>query len=237
MESLWLPPAGEAELARVIGDHARVLLDQWLDDCDLQVSRDSAQGTGNVFPFRGGNVAATAECLIQLGNHALSGQADPANSDDRTVLDAVARSVLASLAGHFSMAGRDAGDTGDTAWSICDQRAGWCLTLQLCEETLVMLRIAKAETGRVPELTPLSHAIREMPVKLGAHLGVDSITAGELAGLASGDVLIFPRRYNEQLPVCINGVQARAGSIRLSGESGSLTAAIEVKPSMQAKAD
>ncbi len=88
---------------------------------------------------------------------------------------------------------------------------------------------SSATPGRkLPPLRPLTEALARQNIGLSALVGRCELSLGELAGLASGDVLVLDAAAGDALPLAIDGV-ARSGRCEIEQEAGQLRLKI-VKP-------
>lgn len=81
---------------------------------------------------------------------------------------------------------------------------------------------------KLPPLRPLADALAKQEVALSALVGRCELSLGDLAGLASGDVLVLDTATAGALPLAINGTP-RSGRCKVEQEEGQLRLKI-VKP-------
>jgi flagellar motor switch/type III secretory pathway protein FliN len=97
------------------------------------------------------------------------------------------------------------------------------LTLELSAALFVVL--VKAKLPAAPAPAPLGKpaaALAALPVSLSALLGRSAITVAELAGLATGDVLVLDRALDARLPLAIGGTPAARGTCTVSEDGAAL---------------
>jgi flagellar motor switch/type III secretory pathway protein FliN len=91
-----------------------------------------------------------------------------------------------------------------------------------------IVKSSATPASKLPPLRPLSEALAKQQVALSALIGRCELSLGELAGLASGDVLVLDSATGGALPLAINGT-ALSGRCKVEQEAGQLRLKI-VKP-------
>ncbi|MES2442146.1 MAG: FliM/FliN family flagellar motor C-terminal domain-containing protein [Pseudomonadota bacterium] len=97
------------------------------------------------------------------------------------------------------------------------------LTLELSADLFVALVKSKLPPPPAPvALGKPADAIATLPVELTALLGRSAITVAELAGLATGDVLVLDRALDAPLPLVVGGTLAPRGACTVSEDGAAL---------------
>ncbi|HKX79065.1 MAG TPA: FliM/FliN family flagellar motor C-terminal domain-containing protein, partial [Novosphingobium sp.] len=184
-------------------------------------------------------VGLSASQVVALGHDILEGRAELAHSRDREILSAVGRAAVADLGDLLSAAARQ-GDNGFERWSeappgarryrlTCAGRK-WSVEISLGGGVCVRLRQSRTGFRRPPALTALRTALSVERITLGCHLGTASISAGELHGLAAGDLIVLDRQVADALPLTLQGELAPRGQGTISKDEEDLVLRITQTP-------
>ncbi len=96
-----------------------------------------------------------------------------------------------------------------------------CTLVQLVPHTFVV-RITRAldEIPEQHEGEPLSHALRDIPVRLWAELGRARMPMGRFVALPSGDVVELDREAEEPIDLYVDGMHFGVGRLLVTDEGG-----------------
>lgn len=95
---------------------------------------------------------------------------------------------------------------------------GWHILLALGSRARIAIRRAAAGGGPAPTLATLREAVAPERVAVGCHIGRATLSAGEVAGLAAGDLITFDRRLSDDLPLTVACQIASGGKARIVDE-------------------
>jgi flagellar motor switch/type III secretory pathway protein FliN len=240
----WLPAAEPGALER---DLAR-LAAGWSDDW-LQAPPPITVAAGSPVPdpaqawhgCAGAGLGTPAAAAIALGHAALGHRGDLANARDRQVVEAVGRRAAADLAERLCRIAAPAEAPGelagppDEATVLCLQGGEWSLAAALGSAAAVRLRRRFAGRREPPPLARLGDALAGEAVTLGCHLGRAELSAGEVATLGAGDLVVLDRRVDDPLPLTVHGTVAARG--RAAIEARADTHAIRITETLDLSAE
>jgi hypothetical protein len=92
-----------------------------------------------------------------------------------------------------------------------------------------LIKSAAGRAGTAVPLQPLGAALAKQPIGLSARVGECSLTLGEFAGLAAGDVLVLDTLLEASLPLAVDGI-VRSGGCTVEQEEAQLCLKIVQPP-------
>lgn len=225
----WLPDGAllDGALARVVASAATDWTRAWFGRGEAVVAaaqgvvkrhlvssemRSWASGGGDVVVV---GAAATATSFAE----AILGQLDAKklNSADRALLEALGEKCLLDLLARLSNALGGGAAIGPTTTRLTVDEAvrfsfgGHARDLELLVATPLAARARKALLPQEPKkaLSARSAVIDDLDVEVGAIIGEQRLTIGDLHTLDVGDVLVFERGLGDEMEVAINGDMRR----------------------------
>jgi len=235
----WLPPAGKGDVEAAL----RRLVENWLAGWivappALRVQpRNRAEMKAQQWQgVPGAMLGSHAHDLVQLGRDVCGGHGLPDHPADREILHAMGSKVFDDLASTLgSLCDGTSGDPISLQRSLPDGElftvasgaGGWSLGLALAPAALIAVRKAVAGTGRRADLATRRAAIAPQVARLGCHLGHARLSAGEVAMLAAGDVIVFDCQIGATLTLTVEGHACASGKVKIvqSGEGAKVAIA------------
>lgn len=221
----WLPPSAvEGEVERAVAAFLSPWVKDWLSRGDaVRVGGHSAPVGEDLcwFGSTGAAVGITPATRTKFGMALVDGQADPDNPADRELLDRLIDAALADLAGRLGSKGEALGVCASDIRSILrfsPENERWHLLLSLDSRARIAIRKAAAGHHPAPALASLRDAVAPERVAIGCHIGRAALSAGEVAGLAPGDLITFDRRLADDLPLTVAGRIDAGGKAKIVDE-------------------
>ena len=247
---LWLPPASLADAEAAVGTIAEEWAGAWFAAAPALLVRQSQRSAMTGLAWRGlpdVRIGSDEAASALIGASVCAGQGDPQNPPDRTLLSEVGSEACDHLValldggdGDRSSSIRvadDGPDPDETCFRIAVVGATWSIGLALGADAMTQLRRRTSPGGPRPELGSLAAALANERCALAVHLGHARLSAGEVAALGKGDVILFNSRTTEPVPVIVAGEICESGSARIEGDSDSdsLRAAIVTPISLRTR--
>lgn len=219
----WLPPAADGEVERAVAAFAAPWALEWLPGAEeVRVQGHSARLGEDLswFGAPGAVVGVTPAGRSKLAAILVGGQTDPENSVDRDLLDRLARAALDDLASRMEQGagGEDPRAAGHMTFRLSCGDDGALLLLSLGARARTAMRKAAAGRGPLPALASLREALAPEPIAIGCHIGRAELSAGEVAGLAPGDLITFDHRLTDELPLTVACQIAAKGKAKILDE-------------------
>lgn len=218
----WLPPASEEEIAAAISRMVAPWRDRWFIGApSLSCKPLHKQGLSDMAPRPAVIISAAERDEKAAASEAIGQQADPANPRDNDLLARLGRAIALDLRQSLEEAAGeiDGGARDFTWWSLALSSDNWSIDLGLSTGAVCRIRQRAAGRRSEPQLGKLQSAISAETVSIGCHLGSARITAGELATLTPGEVIMFDRKRSDTVPLVVNGVPASIGAVRISASA------------------
>lgn len=238
----WLPPAApgdvERTLARVVGSW----LAEWIMQPPALVVARRAGAEMRGFIWRGtagARVGCSAETGLMIGQAICAVAGDIAHDADRVIFERIGAEVIQSWAVCIEglLPGSPSARTEREELFALTTPSGWLIGMALGPAAVIALRRKAAGTGPKGAPAPRSAALGPLPVAVECRPGSASLTAGEVASLAPGDLVVLDRRLDDVLPLLVNGVQPASGRARIVRNRDGARVTLTERLSLDQKAD
>lgn len=245
----WLPPAGthdiESALARVVGDW----LSEWIASRPPLKTTKRPKGEARTMQWRGipgAMVGVGSGMEAQLGLAVCDQRAAKENPSDSQLLGLVGNEMLDRLEEFLAgIGGQKAASShapsvatvgDDELFVLNPPSAEWSLGFRLSADLLIALRRMAAGVSARPVLGNRKVALGEELAALGCHLGQARLTAGEVASLSAGDLIVLDRKTSDALPLTIECNSPTAGRVKIVKEGDGAKATIVERANLLRKA-
>ncbi|MDR3438083.1 FliM/FliN family flagellar motor C-terminal domain-containing protein [Telmatospirillum sp.] len=248
----WLPPPAKGDVESALGR----LIEGWLADWIVRPGplrvQARTRGETRSLQWQGEPWAAlgrNADIEALLGRDACGGEGNVAHPADREILRGVGARLLDELASFLAGLGdgvaNERSSSRQTApdgelFTVASGTGGWSIGLALSPQAVVAVRKAVAGgavagTGHRAVLGNRRNALASQVARLGCHLGKACLSAGDIAMLAAGDVIVLDRQPAVPLILTVEGHQCASGKAKIvrSAEGASIT--IAERPSLLRK--
>lgn len=220
----WLPPPleGDAAVERAVVRAAAPWLADWFRRPPSLILRRQRPGS-RVEAWRGSpgcRLGAGDQDALPLGMAVLEGEIDDGDETDQAIAARLGEAMIADLAARLDMAPGDSMMDDDPPLRFALSGGSWTLPLELGADAVTALRSAGAPGRKRTALVPLSEALAGETVVLGCTVGAAILPAGDIAGLAPGDLLVLDRKVGGQVPLTVAGRAAAIGSAAIGGGEG-----------------
>jgi hypothetical protein len=241
----WLPPAARGDVESALARWLGRWLEGWIaEPCRLRV-QPRTRGEIRALQWRGAPgamVGAGADAEAQLGRDLCGGEGDVAHQPDRDILRPLATRLLDDLASSLQGLAepgngrplRDGVPDGEL-FTAAPEQGGWSIALALAPATVIALRKAVAAGGRRAAVGSRQAAIAPQMARLGCQLGQTRLSAGDVAALAVGDVIVLDRRPGIPLPLTIEGHVCARGKVVITRSAEGAVMTIAEKASLLRK--
>jgi flagellar motor switch/type III secretory pathway protein FliN len=238
----WLPPEQSGEVQTALRVLARHWLNEWIVEPPLyEVSEFACEG--RKFRWWGGQtfaIGASEQDRIALGRSVLGGEGDVSNGRDRDILETVSAAALLALAEAVRLAvGTEAAAVeradpriiGESHhYHLACTENGWAVEFAITGNAAIGLRRHQAGRHAAPELATFRAALADAEVQLGCHLGVATLSAGQLDDLAVGDLIVLDGRVKDALPITLHGAITRRGRAEIIADGATTLLRITETP-------
>ena len=231
---LWLPPAVGTDSLMMRG--VRRCLETWLERWaalppPVAVSEESAtleRTAGGALPQEGRNVEPLPRSAIILGEIATGISPDAAWPADQEVLSSVGARMLDDLDRHLREVEAEQTIGAPSLELVQEQLTR--LKIVIGEETVFHLRLDANLVHRFrvrginprtapPGIRPLREALKPTELTLRCALGDTVLTAGEIAGLTPGDVLVLDTPHSASVSMVAGYTAIPLGHCNLIAEN------------------
>lgn len=228
----WLPPASQSETERAI---AR-LADSWAERWFIAAPPSRATGESgkprSALRWLGSPLCAIGAApadFVLFGLAVVAGKADAGNPRDAELLRELGEAAATDLAAAFLHTVDPDARSVEVAAASLDRAAlsyrlsGFApvsLEIALAPAALVGLRRRLAGRRGGPMLGRFDDALSGEMIRLGCHLGEARLTAGDIACLAKGDLIVLQRGTADRLPLTVEGRRAGAGKATFADQGG-----------------
>jgi flagellar motor switch/type III secretory pathway protein FliN len=220
----WLPPPAAGDVERALDAFVAEWAGLWLVAPGPRETRASADRTDKSldwFGRPGARVGLAPACRRRLGLALVVSQAEIDHLPDQVVLGRLADAAVRDLGSRLSALCAAETDGAPTLFCLSSGANGWSLWFEFGEDIRIALRLRAAGSKTPPKLTSLSEAIAPQMVRLGCRIGSATISAGDLAGLSTGDLIELDHRITDSLKLTIAGHSSLSGKAKIIEENAS----------------
>lgn len=228
----WLPPVSPSEAERAIVRLADSWAKRWfIAPLPSRAAAESSKSRSSLL-WQGTALCAVGAGpgdFVSLGLAVAAGKADAGNPRDAELLQELGQAAAADLAAAFvrwidpDARSEELVPAAVATEAISYRLSGFApvsLEITLAPAALIGLRKHLAAGRGDPTLGRIENALSGEVIHLGCHLGEARLTAGDITGLAKGDLIVLQRATADRLPLTVEGRRAAAGKATFADQGG-----------------